>query len=215
MNIRLPSWPMESVIRAACAEWTILHPDNPADPMASPWDLVVMAVDCWGRHRCSDYDLQYTDEARASMHQEIRRAARRQYKWLRSLSDPRIAVASTESQPLVLNDISHGLNDIVEQRALLLQKRRLTRDPDERRKIDADLAVLDRQSAVGMRLCQNARDREVTALAPLLARSSTPISGSKSLKTKCSEPRSLLSTDNILSRNQKRKENTEYERTNN
>jgi hypothetical protein len=91
------------------------------------------------------------------------RSARRQYKWLRSLGDPRVAAAATEGQPLVLNDISHGLNDIVERRALLLQKRRLTRDPDERRKIDADLAVLDRQSAVGMRLCQNARDREANA----------------------------------------------------
>jgi hypothetical protein len=157
MNIRLPNWPMSSVIKLACDEWTILHPNNPADPVTSPWILVMNAVDCWARHQWSQYNKEVTAETRDKLHEEIRRAARCQYGWLRGATDPRPTVQSSQDDPKLLTGLGIELNAHVERRALLLRQRRLTSDRDERAKIDAELKDIDRQSELGRELYTIAR----------------------------------------------------------
>lgn len=155
--IALPSLSMASVLKAACSSWSLLHPENPADPVTSPWPLVVNAVDCWVRHELSSYDQECTNDTREELHAAIKTAAKRQYPWLRSTVDPRGDHAPVKEPSLLLNEIGRELNNIVEARARLTQQRRRTKDPREIERIDAELGALERQSKLGRDLCQIGR----------------------------------------------------------
>jgi hypothetical protein len=159
--VNIPSLSMASVIKAACAQWSDLHPETPADPVTSPWSLVVTAVDCWLRHAMTQYDQVRTNKNRSELQAAIRVAARRQYPWLRSEPDPRIALVPTEEPPLLLNALSRELNNIVEARANLTRKRLYTKDRSERAAIDAELNDLDRKSIRGRKWAQEIRDGHV------------------------------------------------------
>jgi hypothetical protein len=112
---------MGRVIAEACAEWNLRHPNRHADPEASEWVLVYAIVHAFCRHSLSWYEQALAEGGdRDQLHEQISRAACRQYTWLRAHIDPRKSLSIGQEQGLEkgrpFNNFSKELSELVSER---------------------------------------------------------------------------------------------------
>jgi hypothetical protein len=144
-ELSLPPWPMERLLKEACAYSNIHHPHKEKVRWdKSPWPILYGAVLAYLRHSHSSYDGDLAKGVdRERLRERIRRAAAIAYPWLRPERDPRRKQAdtpepdnSTAERPF--DNFSHELATLVEARArltLTLQVERRGRLPGWRERV--------------------------------------------------------------------------------
>jgi hypothetical protein len=139
MNVNLPNWNMERLIRKAVACWNLQH--DAADPETSPWPEIYNSVLAFLRHWQSQYDEALAAGAdRNALHQSLKDAARLQYPWLRLGTDPRTAKAEPVAEKPLYAQRSKDLSKLVSEKDRLIRAKaelRKTYHPDYKEQLAA------------------------------------------------------------------------------
>jgi hypothetical protein len=129
VTIHLPNWPIQRLLKEACAEWNLRHADGLLDWQTAPWPRVVVALFGFLRHRFADYDLQVKarPELRLALRAQIKCAALRAYPWLGKSDDPRATISTEpESQPGAFREY---MKDLERVRTIRDRELAASRDP--------------------------------------------------------------------------------------
>jgi hypothetical protein len=122
LQISLPNWPMNRLLKEACASWSLRLPaDQHADPVESDWRLLVNVCHSYIRHNFCAYDEALAQGAnRDSLREQIGHMAATTFPWLRAEHDPRLdQVESPRKDSRPFNNFSRQLSDLVTERSRL------------------------------------------------------------------------------------------------
>jgi hypothetical protein len=153
MQIILPPFPQERLIKESCEGFNLLHPDAHLDPDTGEWGQVYAAVLAFLRHSHCLYEAEpRAGGDRDRLHAELTTAAKFKYPWLRLSKDPRKPKEEAASR-LVFSERSRKLSALVSQKDLLLRARaELRREfrPDYKERlgeINARIRALEAEAA--------------------------------------------------------------------